>query len=267
MPVYFVGKNLQQIVVVLAIILLQIPNGVAGEKMHFVAAMNTVDTVISEVVLREAYRRLDIEIDIQKFPGDRPLTMANKGQVDGDIQRINGLTKVYPNLIQIFPAINFIEGAVFAKNTEFVPKGWSSLEPYRIGIIRGIKFAENNTTGMKTFKANDYSDLFMMLDKERIDIAISPRLNGLYQVTQLGVEGIRELLPSIQKFELFHYIHKKHVDLIPKIAAVLVSMKNSGELEQIRERVIKVLISRAAKKLPVCDDDYQCFESASNDGQ
>ena len=237
----------------------------AAEQLTLVAAAGTVDTVISEVILRKAYRKLGIVIDIKKYPGERALKLANAGRVAGDVQRIDGLAAQYPNLIQIRPAINFIEGAVFTITARFTVAGWDSLKRHRIGLIRGIKFAEMNTKGMNTHKVSDYGALFRMLNKARVDIAVSPRLNGRYQIKRLGDTVIHELSPPIQRFELFHYLHKKNASLVPRISRVLSDMRDSGELERLRNHVVSVLLDRAERDLPLCEKDYACFETGGSE--
>ncbi len=232
----------------------------AQQKLVLVTPPNTVDTVISEVITRKAYARLGIAVEIRKYPGERALRLANSGKVDGEVQRIDGIAANYHNLIQVKPAINFIEGTVFTHKTDFAVKGWDSLQPYKIGYIRGIKFAERNTKGMDSLPIGDYQRMFKMLRNGRFDIAVSPRLNGLYQMKQLGIEGVRDLSPAIMRFDLFHYLHHKHVALVPKISAVFRDMEASGELKKLRDHVIAVLMDRAAKNLPLCDKDYACFD-------
>lgn len=236
----------------------------ATEKFVFAAAANTVDTLTSEVVVREAYRRLGIEVQIRKYPGERALKLANSGQVDGDVQRIDALSRKYENLIQLRPAINYIEAAAFSRDTTIAINNWDGLRPYSLGIIRGIKFAENNTRGMRTYVAKNYAGLFRMLEGKRVELAISPSLNGRYQMTILGIKGIIELKPSISRFDLFHYIHKKHANLKPKLETVFRKMKTSGELSRIREHVISVLLARAGKGQGICDKDYKCLEQGLN---
>jgi len=232
----------------------------AADSIVLVTPVNTVDTVISEVIVREAYRRLGISVTIKKYPGERALRLADAGKVDGEVQRIDGIAKNYPNLIQIKPAINFIAGTVFTKAVKFQVEGWQSLRPYRIGYVRGIKFAERNTEGMNALPAKDYSNLIRMLDKGRVDIAVSPSVNGWYQIRKMGAEGISDLSPPIMKFDLFHYLHKKHAALAPRISEVFMQMKKSGELSAFRRRVVSTMLERAAKGLPLCDKDYACFE-------
>jgi len=233
---------------------------VAQTRLVLVTPPNTIDTVISEVITRKAYKRIGIQVEIRKYPGERALRLANSGKVDGEVQRINGISASYTDLIQVHPAINYIEGTVFSLQKKFTISGWDSLKPYRIGYIRGIKFAEQNTKNMDSLAVSDYTRLFEMLRKERFEIIVSPRINGLYQLKQQGIENILELKPAIMRFDLFHYLHKKHANLVPKISAVFAEMAKSGELEKIRNHVVSVMMVRAAHKLPVCDTDYACFE-------
>lgn len=232
----------------------------AAETLTLAAAANTVDTLTSEVIVREAYRRLGIEVIIKKYPGERALRLADAGRVTGDVQRIDGLSKKYRNLIQIKPPINFIEAAAFAHGSGIFVDGWNSLRPYRIGLIRGIKFAEQNTQGMKTYAAGDYTGLFRMLNDKRIDLAISPRLNGRYQIELLGIDGVTELRPAVDHFDLYHYVHMSRADLAAKLSVVFSEMAAAGQLDAIRKHVITVLLARAKSGLDLCDDTYACFE-------
>ena len=231
-------------------------------RLVLVAAESTVDTVISEVILREAYARLGIKIDILKVPAERALRMANRGDVAGDAQRIDGLSETYPNLIKVSPPINFISGTAFSKTASFSIDGWDSLRPYRIGIIRGIKFAEQNTVGMDRHLVGNYESLLKMLDRGRIDVMVSPYLNGLFQIRQLGAnsEGVSALEPPISHIDLFHYLHVRHELLVERISNVLETMRATGELAAIRQHVVEVLLDRAEHQLPICDGDYACFK-------
>lgn len=236
-------------------------SGLAAERSVVLATpLNTIDTVISEVVLREAYGRIGLNVEIQKYPGERALRLADRGAVDGEVQRIDGLDRKYANLVQIYPPTNFIEGGVFTTGTVFDVDGWESLRPYRIGITRGIKFAEENTRGMDVYSAGNYEELFQMLVRGRVDVIVSPSMNGRYQMNLMGLSGIRLLEPAVARFELFHYLHKDRADLASRITPVLEVMERDGTLSAIRKHVVAVLMARAKLGLPVCDDDYACFE-------
>ena len=55
---------------------------------------------ISEIILKEAYGHLNIDISTKVLPSERALRIANSGVLDGDIHRIIGLENMYPNLIR-----------------------------------------------------------------------------------------------------------------------------------------------------------------------
>ncbi len=243
-----------------AMMFLAVDTGARAETLTLVAAANTVDTLTSEVIVREAYTRLGIDVVIKKFPGERALKLANGGKVAGDVQRIDKLSAKYPNLVQIKPAINYIEAAVFVTDPSLSARTWADLKPYRIGIIRGIKFAEGGTKGMDRYLASNYAGLFKMLHKKRVDMAVSPSLNGRYQMKTLGIEGISELRPAVARFDLFHYVHQKNAALAPRLSAVFSNMQQAGQLRAIRDHVISKLLEPASDAKAACLRDYACLE-------
>lgn len=224
---------------------------------------NSVETLISEVIVRKAYARLGYRAEINKYPAERAIKLANEGFADGEVARIDGVGERYSNLIQLYPPINYLEATVFTAGSKLDIKGWQSLKPHSIGIIRGIKFAEENTAGMDRYVVGDYPTLFRMLQHGRFDFAVSSWLNGVYHVRHLAMGDVVALEPSVERFDMYHYLHRDHAALAPRLEAVFQEMQESGELSAIRERVIDVLLRRASLGLPVCDDDYQCFETDS----
>ena len=231
-----------------------------AQTVVLVTPLNSVDTIISEVILRTAYKRIGVDIDIQKLPAERALRMADAGKVTGEVQRIFGINKTYTNLVRIDPSINYIEASVFAREQGLSINGKNSLRGHRVCIIRGIKFAERLTEGMDVLRTKDYTMLFKMLVSGRCELALSPKFNGLYNMKLNGISEVYPLSPALERFDLYHYIHVSQKDLIPKIKTVLKDMHKKGELGRIREQVMQTVYDRAAQGLEPCDDDYACFE-------
>jgi polar amino acid transport system substrate-binding protein len=177
----------------------------------------------------------------------RALKLANDGSADGDIQRIDAVKTSYKNLIQIRPAINQFEASAFSANQRFNVTRWDSLRPFRIGIIRGLKFAERNAKGMSPVLVGDYKALLTMLDRGRLDIGILPRVNGMYQVVKWGTLTVRELKPALQNLKLYHYVNTKHAGLARRLAEVIQAMHTSGELVAMRKAATADLLSGASR--------------------
>lgn len=246
--------------VIIVLLGLVVSNPVRAETVVLVTPLNSVDTVISEVILRTAYKRIGVDVKIRKFPAERALRMADAGKVTGEVQRILGINKTYANLVRIDPFINYIEASVFAREQGLSIKDKDSLRGYRVCIIRGIKFAERLTEGMDVLLTRDYTMMFKMLVSGRCELAISPKFNGLYNINLNNISQVYPLSPALERFDLYHYIHASQKELIPKIRIVLRNMQKNGELARIREHVMQVVYERAAQGLGPCDDDYACFK-------
>ncbi len=261
---FFLTKRLSEFILRVGILFILMNCSCVAQQLTFSTVETSADTAVSEAVLRQAYSRLDAQLIIKKYPAERSLRMANRGLVDGEIQRIGAINHEYQNLIQVRPAINVVEAVAFTRSVTFLPQGWDSLRPYRIGLIRGIKFAETNTIGMNRYLVSHYQSLFKMLNQGRIDVAVAPRINGLTSIRKLNQSAITALKPALMNFELFHYLHRKHSAWVPRIESVIRTMHQSGELEAIRKQVHISLLEKSISKSERCRKNADCDSSYSN---
>ncbi len=77
------------------------------------------------------------------------------------------------------------------------------------------------------------TELFNMLDMDRLDIALYSKLTGYEQIHQRGLEGMRHLEPPLASRSMYLYLHKKHSGLLEPLAKALRSMKEDGTWDQI----------------------------------
>ena len=214
---------------------------IAQNSLVFSGIEGSANTEISLRVLKEAYKKIGIDVTYLPLPGERALRSSNAGQVDGEVFRIANVEKRYKNLVVVPTAINVLQGIAFTKNKDFPIKGWESLKPYKIGIQVGIKFAERGTQGMQRIMVDTNEQLFKMLHSERVDVIVVAYANGLQALNRLKLSGIRSLHPAIQEYPLYHYLHKRHQSLVPKLNTVFREMQKMGRFEAIRKSVIDEL--------------------------
>ncbi|MCX4026907.1 transporter substrate-binding domain-containing protein [Endozoicomonas sp. SM1973] len=181
-------------------------------------------TVLSKKILRSAYKSIGVKVKFIKLPGERALALTNQGVIDGELFRKGGLANQYPNLIQVPYSYIGSSSVVFVKSKIFQVEGWESLRPYRIAVMVGYKVAEQNTKGFKVSFVDTPEQGFQMLAIDRVDIVIAPPVIGQSYVDRLGLKGIQMLLPPLQEAAMYHYLHKKHKTLLPKISAALQNM-------------------------------------------
>lgn len=217
-------------------------DGHARDSLRVSSVEGSSDANAGEAVLREAYKRLGIDIVIERMQGRKALEASNSGEVDGEVQRIDGITRSFKNLLQIPIPINYLEGTVFSKRYNFPIQGWFSLEPYRVGIVKGILFAERGTKGMDVRVADDYPELVGMLENDEIDVAVMPRINGRVALKQSDAKDIRELDGVLETLMLYHYLHRKHEHLVPKLTKQLKEILLDGATLKLRTAIYKKLL-------------------------
>lgn len=203
----------------------------------------SLNTYISMQVLEEAYAQLGLKVELVELPAERALYVSNSGRLDGEVFRIANIHSIYPNLVQIPTQINVLQGVTFVKQLDFQVQGWQSLAPYKVGVQVGVKFAERGTHRMRTYQLETNEQLFMMLDRGRIEVAVAAYANGVNTIKQLGLSGIRGLTPPLQSYPLFHYLHNKHQHLVSPLNDVLSKMQASGRIADIRRAYIEKLLS------------------------
>ena len=211
-------------------------------KLVFSTIEGSVNAEVSSQVMIEAYKRIGVEIEILAFPGKRTLLVSNSGELDGELFRLDGITKKWSNLIPVPIPINYMEGVVITKGKSFKVEGWESLRPYRIGIRRGIRFTDNGTKGMDRQIVDSNDNLFKLLKHDRVDIIVVTRSNGLQAMKSQEFPNFRILEPPVEVYPLFHYLHIKHKELIPKLEAVLQGMLQESLFQKFRKQVLSDLM-------------------------
>ncbi|MBB4844181.1 polar amino acid transport system substrate-binding protein [Paucibacter oligotrophus] len=195
-------------------------------------------TLIAERVMREAYLRLGIALEVQAMPGERSLISANSGETDGELYRKMGIDKSYPQLIRVPVPLQTYEIVVFTKLEPFKVEGWESLRPYKIGFVKGIKIIEEKTLGMQAESVATMHQAFTKLDRGRSELVLANRVTGLASLRAHQFQGVKVLLPPLASFFVYHYLNKKHAALVPKLSEVLKHMEQERTLQRIKEDVL-----------------------------
>lgn len=189
-------------------------------------------------ILTEAYHKVGYEVTIRGYPAERALAMSNDGLVDGEAGRVPVIEGKYKNLIRVPTPIYTNRVFAFSRQPKLCTnKGWSALEPYKLGAVIGYKFIEKMTKDMNSAYFRTYRVLFKALDNDRIDVAISEYLEALPIIRDLRLQKIGAHHPPLAHNEMHHYLHKKHKKLVPVIDAVLQEMYESGRMDTIQKEL------------------------------
>lgn len=208
------------------IVLLLNIHTVYAERVLYIGTIYSSSS-LTKRILKTAYQRLNIKIEFVYLPAERSLHAANECSIDGEGSRVAGLEQQYPNLIKIKIPIETISLSAYSKNKTINIQGWQSLKPYRIAYLRGVKVIQKNLIGFKTETVTNIKQAFMMLEHDRVDVVIADDNQHLAN----DYQDIKKLTPPIYIFPVFHYLNKKHHDLIPELEAVLYQIRKNGTIQ------------------------------------
>ncbi len=174
-------------------------------------------------LLRRAYRKLGHSISIEQMPSLRGLAAANKGHSDGEFIRIAGLSQRFQNLIQVPVAILHLDTVIVtASDSNLAIKDWSDLAAVRFGSMRGMQLAFVRTHGLKHVLVDDEAGLLEMVVRGRLDAAVFHM--STVQKYPEALKKLRIIQPPLENTALYHYVHQRHREIVPKLVTVLNDM-------------------------------------------
>ncbi|WP_324254916.1 substrate-binding periplasmic protein [Fluctibacter halophilus] len=207
-----------------------------GTTLHFVSIENLAEQKIGKIVLSHIYRKLGIEVTITPLPGQRAQRQAATGKDDGDIMRIYAYGKDNPNVIRIPTPYFQLETMAFTKADSGIQiNSKADLLNYAVAKVRGVKHTDNLTASLNNVTdVNNTQTLIRLVNEGLVDVALTNTIDGLLAIHHLNLDTV--VVPGPQPlatFDLYHYLHQDHRDLVEKVDAVIREMKASGELERV----------------------------------
>lgn len=191
-------------------------------------------TGIAERLAAEAFRRIGRELEIVTVPTERSLMNANAGIDDGELVRVGGLEKLYPNLRMIPEPLFKMEFSAFVVDSGIgVAGGWEGLARHRVGIVRGWKIVEEKVSDHPAVaRFNFPKEMFAALGSGAIDVAVIGRAVGVEQAKMAGIDA-HAVEPPLHTTDGFMYINARHAPLVERLRDALVGMKKDGKYAAI----------------------------------
>lgn len=179
------------------------------------------------------YKQLGYTLKIVDFDYQSALVAANEGVLDGQLGRVSDVSEQYPALIKInIPILH--------SNLQLL----SYCEKCSVSESSSIVIIGSHLAPAGYLKAHDYKG-------ELIEVkSSSTQLNLLIQKkvsAALAIDfHIKKYLDKLQslditnravhKINIYHYVHKKHTKLVPKINQVLEKMMEKGTIKMLKQK-------------------------------
>lgn len=190
---------------------------------------------------RIAFKRVGVDVDVTAVPTERSLINVNAGLDDGDIFRVAGVEKDYPNLIRIPEKTLDNEFVAYSMSADIQIRTWADLKPYSVAFATGWKPFERNVVGVRQLtRTPSIHELLPLLANGRADVVLLDRWQGQWIVHQGGYK-VHRIEPPLARFEMFMYLNKKHAALVPRVAEALAAMKADGTYQSLYDAYLRPL--------------------------
>ncbi len=178
-----------------------------------------------ELQLKTAYLQLGYQMRVQRLPAGRSLMMTNAGEFDGELFRIAEIVEQYPNLLQVPAPLERINLHAFVKRDDKTDYSfWQQNSKLRVAYVRGFKMAESYAFSGEPIPMNTVSQAVQMLLQDKVDVLLEDPASVYSATVALSPDGQLEQLPEVlATADLYHFIHKKHQQLLLPLAAALSS--------------------------------------------
>lgn len=195
-----------------------------------------------ETLVTDAFRRIGIDLEIIILPAGRVLINANRGIEDGCLLRIKGLEAKYPNLVRVPEMLMVSEFVAYSAVSMEKGSHPKKFNPYSISYITGWQiFDRLFSEHPAVTRVKDADQMFSLIKTGRVDVVLYERWQGLWILKQENIKGIQLVQPPLVSMDMFMYLHKRHRDLVPKLAAELLSMKKDGTYGRYYDKYLNSL--------------------------
>jgi polar amino acid transport system substrate-binding protein len=125
-------------------------------------------------VMTEIYQNIGYDMTLIRFPSKRSLVEANAGLTEGELFRIKGVEKYYPNLVRVPHAIGILKAMALTRAGEPKIVNILGLRDKKVGILSGLEYTKILTKGLDREVPNSIDSLFAILLAGRVDVFLFP---------------------------------------------------------------------------------------------
>lgn len=223
----------------LSFFLLNVTSAVAGSKNHYVVGARCLDAIIcksstSESIITEFYRRIGATVEFLYLPRLREIEEAQKGRLDA----ISGRTKIAiageGNLVAVPVPYGKASIVAFVSADTDTISTLDDLTGRPIAILRGDYLSSSLTGRISTniiYVDNILAGL-KLVKKGHADAILYDYYIGLHHIQLAGMKGI-SASPVLATANIYHAVHKKNADLLPKLSDAIVSMHKDGTMKRL----------------------------------
>ncbi|WP_430461758.1 hypothetical protein ACQUQU_02940 [Thalassolituus sp. LLYu03] len=197
-------------------------------------------------VLREAYDQLKLTFIISEWPSPRSLELADLGKLDAEMGRIDAVESRYSHLRRVPVPLITLDIVAVTSTPELQNVPLNKIGQYHLGITRGMSLYNLMDQPVSAAEQpGTAGQLLRMVVNKRVDFALVP--SSVARCWQETVAVPLYVVPdTLASFRIYHYLNRKHENLVQPLTQVLQQMEDSGRLDTIKERFMHSLVQEQA---------------------
>jgi len=190
----------------------------------FTLANNAKGPRYTQGLIGKALAEHGYVLELRFFPGRRSIAQLNNGLIDGDMVRLQDLSKDFEGIVRVDEPLTYACVLFYRLKSRAVPK---ATEPVRVGVISGAAAGDaavlNRWPDAELVGYESMTQAAQLLMNERIDmvaVAASQRSQLLAAVQRpVALQHVLHLAP------VYMHVHRSHELLAVSLAASIKRLK------------------------------------------
>ena len=219
----------------LALVLISSLCANAKATYEFVYIEDLIEQQVGQLIIETVYQQMGIEVNMLAQPASRSERSLNMGMLDGEVMRIYAYGEMNHNVIRVPTSYYTVETVAFIKKDRGITSiTTDNLHLFSVARVRGIKHTQMVSKDLRNVaELTSSHQLIRFVHLGRSDIALTSRAEGLFTIRTQGFDDVIDIAEPLNTLPLFHYLHKKHADLVPLVDKKIRELKASGKLSEI----------------------------------
>lgn len=186
-------------------------------------------------VLKKSYAELGYNINYIPVPLGRSLIEVNSGRLDGFLTRTGSITKEYPNLVKV--PFSLLQSKILLFTNPNICGQCNISQLSSVATIQGFKafdsYMADNPTELTITQVTKPKQALGMLAAGRVEGVVLP-----HNVAFSDQYDEKWNTRVISTYSSYHFIHKKHLKLVPKLQEQFEILHSSGQMSLMLEQAL-----------------------------
>ncbi|OCQ20506.1 hypothetical protein A7985_15760 [Pseudoalteromonas luteoviolacea] len=204
-----------------------------AKTLYFNRPADTAQARYVIELLSLAYKDIGHKLELIDFDRHSALIAANEGELDGQLGRIAGVTDSYANLI-------YVDYPLYSFNLQLISHCLSctfnqlSSLVVQSGYLVAYQYMMDNQYKGELIEVKSTAAQLNLLMQEKVQGALIVDFHLREHLPYMDMEAVK--IEDLLTIESFHYLHKKHSALIPKLKQTLKKLESKGVIAVLKAK-------------------------------